>query len=622
MFESLRRPLVRRLPVGAEWSPARGTHFRVWAPSCREVELVLEDAAGRPRETLRLAPEPGGYFSALAPAARPGALYRYRLDGEGPFPDPASRFQPSGPHGPSRVVDPAAYSWRTRGWGGLRREGLVLYELHAGTFTPEGTWAAAGDRLAELAELGIGAVELMPVADFPGRFGWGYDGVCLYAPTRLYGEPDELRRFVDRAHGEGLGVILDVVYNHLGPAGNYLGRYARAYQSGKPTEWGPALNFDGDGSAGVREFFVSNAAYWIDEYRFDGLRLDATQSIFDESRVHVVSELGRAARAAAAGRSIVIVAENEAQEARFARPVARGGLGLDGVWNDDFHHAARVALTGEREAYYCGFTGSAQELLSAVLRGYLYQGNWYGWQKKRRGSPAWDLPPAAFVHYLDNHDQASNSLEGRRLHALCEPARHRALTALLLLGPQTPMLFQGQEFGSRAPFTFFADHEPRLAEAVRKGRREFVSQFPSVAAASEGVPDPGAESTFLACKLDRSQADPAALDLHRDLLRLRREDPAIAAQSVPLGAVLGPRALALRWGAGAPEDRLLVLNLDAALDLSDRAEPLLAEPAPSRWTPLWSSERPEYGGRGAADPVDARGRWRIPAHCAVLLRPA
>lgn len=622
MFERRPRTLVRRLPVGAEWSAGQGVHFRVWAPSCREVELALEDASGRAVETLRLAPERGGYHSGAAPSARPGSLYRFRLDGEGPFPDPASRFQPSGPHGPSCVVDPAAYAWRTRGWGGLRREGLVIYEMHVGTFTPEGSWAAAGDRLAELADLGIGAVELMPVADFPGRFGWGYDGVCLYAPTRLYGEPDELRRFVDRAHGEGLGVILDVVYNHLGPSGNYLGRFSRAYQSGRPTEWGPALNFDGKDSAGVREFFVSNAAYWIDEFRLDGLRLDATQSIFDESRTHVVAELARAARAAAAGRSIVIVAEDEAQEARHARPVARGGLGLDGVWNDDFHHAARVALTGEREAYYGGYTGSAQELLSAVLRGYLYQGSWYGWQKKRRGQPAWDLPPAAFVHYLDDHDQAANSLEGRRLHELCEPSRHRALTALLLLGPQTPMLFQGQEFGSRAPFCFFADHEAGLAEAVRKGRREYLTQFPSVAAASGRVPDPGDERTFLACKLDRRRADPAALALHRDLLRLRREDPAVRAQAVPLGAVLGPHALVLRWGAGAEADRLLVLNLGAALDLSDRAEPLLSEPAPSRWTTLWSSERPEYGGRGAVDPVDGEGRWRLPAHCAVLLRPA
>jgi maltooligosyltrehalose trehalohydrolase len=617
MFKALRRTLVRRLPVGAEWSPAHGVHFRVWAPARRSVELVLEDEDGSARETLRLAAEPGGYFSGAAPSARPGSLYRYRLDGEGPFPDPASRFQPAGPHGPSCVVDPGAYAWRTRGWGGLRREGLVLYELHVGTFTPEGTWAAAGDRLAELAELGVGAVEVMPVADFPGRFGWGYDGVCLYAPTRLYGEPDDFRRFVDRAHGEGLGVILDVVYNHLGPDGNYLGLYSKAYQSGRPTEWGPALNFDGKDSAAVREFFVSNAAYWVDEYRLDGLRLDATQSIFDGSSVHVVAELGRAARAAARGRSVVIVAENEAQEARYARPVDRGGLGLDGLWNDDFHHAARVALTGEREAYYSGFTGGAQELVSALLRGYLYQGQWYEWQKKRRGEPAWDLPPAAFVHYLDNHDQAANSPEGRRLHQICDPARWRALSAALLLGPQTPMLFQGQEFASPAPFLYFADHAGGLSAAVRTGRREFLSQFPTIASGPDRVPDPGDPATFAACKLDRAAGDPRVLALHRDLLRLRRERGALPA---PAGAVLGPKAFVLRFFR--PEgDSLLLVNLDATVELAS-PEPLLAYPQGGSWRLRWSSERPEYGGRGDMAPVDGKGRWRIPAHCACLLEAA
>jgi len=614
---------VRRLAVGAEPVPGRGVHFRVWAPERATVAVVFEDAAGRESPGLRLAREPGGYFSGMAHDARPGALYRYRLDDEGAFPDPASRFQPDGPHGPSEVVDAAAYAWNDSSWRGARRDGRVLYELHAGTFTREGTWAAAADRLQELADLGINVVELMPVADFPGRFGWGYDGVNLFAPTRLYGRPDDLRRFVDLAHASGLAVILDVVYNHLGPDGNYLSRFSPHYFSKTMTEWGPAINFDGPRSDGAREYFVSNAAYWISEFHLDGLRLDATQSIVDRSPDHVIAEAARAARAASGGRPILLTAENETQTARLARPGSEGGFGLDILWNDDFHHASRVALTGRREAYFSGYRGTAQELVSTALRGFLYQGQYYAWQGRRRGTPAADLPPSAFLHYLENHDQLANSFDGRRLHQLVQPGRLRALTALLLLGPQTPMLFQGQEFDASSPFLYFADHRGELGEAVRKGRRAFLGQFPSMTspAAGAALADPGDPAVFERCKLDHAERarNAGAVALHRDLLRLRREDPAFRGGAEIAGAVLADDAFALRFTSPRGGDRLLVVNLGPDRELVPAAEPLLAPPSKGSWELRWSSEHADYGGSGAYSPVDKEARWSLPAACASVL---
>ncbi len=611
----------RRYPVGAECA-AGGAHFRVWAPGRERVFVLFEDPGGR---ELALEREPGGYFSGWAPDAKPGASYRFRLDDDGAFPDPASRFQPRGPHGPSRLVDPSAYSWGDAGWPGARREGQVVYELHAGTFTREGTWKAAVPRLAELAELGVTTLEVMPVSDYPGRFGWGYDGVNLFAPCRLYGEPDDFRAFVDAAHAAGLAVILDVVYNHLGPDGNFLPRFSPRYFSDEPTEWGAAMNFDGLDCAPVREYIVFNAAYWIDEYHLDGLRLDATHAIRDASPEHVIAEIARAARAAAGDRSIVIFAENEPQVANLARPVAEGGLGLDSLWNDDFHHAAHVALTGGREAYYDGYLGSAQEFISCLLRGFLYQGQFYDWQGKTRGSRTDGLPPSAFIHFLENHDQVANSFDGRRLHQLCDPGRLRAMTALLLLGPQTPMLFQGQEFNASNPFLYFADHTAELNDAVRDGRRSFLRQFPSLSSpdAAAAIADPSASSTFERCKLDHAERrrNAGALALHRDLLRLRRDDPAFR-EARPGGlsaAVLGDAAFVVRFAARGGGERLLVVNLGAENTLRPAAEPLLAPPGAEPWRLLWSSERPEYGGRGVACPFDAYGRWRLPANCATVL---
>jgi maltooligosyltrehalose trehalohydrolase len=496
MTHTTESPAVRRYPVGAEVTPA-GTHFRVWAPIRSRVEVVVE---GGPTVPLRA--EPGGYFAGLAAGVGDGARYRFRLDGGPALADPASRFQPDGPHGPSQVVDPHRFEWTDSKWPGVPQRGQVLYEMHVGTFTAEGTWTAAAARLPELAELGVTAVEVMPVADFPGKFGWGYDGTCLYAPTRLYGTPDDFRRFVDAAHAAGVGVILDVVYNHFGPDGNYVREYAPQFLSTiHTTEWGEPFNFDGPDAGPVREFFVANAGYWIDEYHLDGLRLDATQAIFDDSKDHVVAAIGREVRRAARGRATFVMAENEPQDATIVRPPGAGGYGLDAVWNDDLHHAARVALTGKNEGYFTDYLGTAQEFVSAAKWGFLYQGQRYRFHNRRRGRPALDVPRHQFVAFLENHDQVANSGRGLRVNQVTSPARFRAMTAYLLLIPATPMLFQGQEYASTRPFLYFADHSAELAALVHSGRRNAMRLFRSQSG-PEGmalVPDPADPATFERC---------------------------------------------------------------------------------------------------------------------------
>src|SRR5262245_12123149 len=440
--------------LGAQVEPG-GVRFRVWAPKRARVDVVLEED-GRSFPLFR---DEGGYFSGLVPIAAAGMSYRYRLDNDQAFPDPCSRYQPQGPHGPSLIVNPASYEWRTRDWPGLKLRGQVIYELHVGTFTREGTLDAAIGELDELKDCGITVIELMPLAEFPGRWNWGYDGVDLFAPAHVYGDPHALRRFVDAAHDRGLGVLLDVVYNHFGPDGNYLLSYSDTYVTDRhPNEWGQGVNFDGPGSQGVREFVIQNACHWIEEYRLDGLRLDAVHAIFDDSPLHVLAELSQCAREAAGGRSIALIAECESQLIQTIQPVEQGGWGLDGVWSDDFHHVCRVATTGRREAYYSDYRGTAQELLSVIKHGFLFQGQRHHWQNKPRGTVVKDEPAAGFVFYLQNHDQIANHLHGDRIHAMTSPARYRTLAALMLLAPETPLLFMGQEFAASSPFLFFADH--------------------------------------------------------------------------------------------------------------------------------------------------------------------
>ncbi len=611
----------RRLPVGAEIQPAGGAHFRVWAPSSTKVAVLLEEAA------IELNAERGGYFSGFVSGARPGMTYRYQLD-HGAFPDPASRVQPEGPHGPSGLVDPGEFKWTDASWQGLTRENQVIYELHIGTFTPEGTWTAATEQLAELADLGITVIEVMPVADFPGRHGWGYDGVNLFAPTRLYGGPDDFRAFVDRAHALGLGVILDVVYNHLGPDGNYYTQFSPDYFSKRHhCEWGDALNFDGENSLPVRELFIANAGYWIDEYHLDGLRLDATQQVFDDSEEHVLAAIGRRAREAGRGKGIYLVAENETQNACLIRPLERGGHGLDAMWNDDFHHSALVAMTGRNEAYYTDYKGSPQEFISSAKWGCLYQGQIYKWQKARRGTACLDLQPDNFVTFIQNHDQVANSLWGRRIHQVTSASRLRAMTALLLLGPGTPMLFQGQEFAASTPFFYFADHTPELAAAVARGRAEFLAQFPSIASpeATALLADPSLEDTFRRSKLDFADRVRHAdiYLMHRDLLRLRKSDPFFgkAPRGAYDGAVLGESALVLRFFGRHQDDRLIVVNLDKDMHLNPAPEPLLAPPDGHVWQVLWSSEDPRYGGGGTPQIESDEDNWHLPAQTAVVLTP-
>ena len=604
-------------------------HFRVWAPAHAFVQVEMEDERGASRGCWPLLPEADGHHSGSVDVARTGDRYRFRLGADGGrHPDPASRFQPAGPRGPSEIVDPSAYEWRDRHWHGVTREHTVICEMHIGTFTRDGTWAAAEHELPALADTGITVLELMPVADFPGRFGWGYDGVNLFAPTRLYGTPDDMRRFVDRAHALGMAVILDVVYNHLGPDGNFLPQFAPAYHAtDHRTEWGAAINFDGDDSGPVRELYLANASYWIDEYHLDGLRLDATQSIRDQSPTHILREIGTRARAAARGRTLLLIAENEPQDVRMLRPASTGGYALDAAWNDDFHHTAHVALTGHAEAYYSDYGGTPQELVSAARRSYLYQGQYFTWQKKRRGTSTAGFAPSRFVHYLENHDQIANSADGRRLHELVTPGRLRAMTALLLLGPQIPMLFQGQEFASSAPFLYFADHHPELAAAVREGRREFLSQFSSLGApdVAATLPHPDTPDTFERCRLDHRERsrNTAAVALHRDLLRLRRDEPAIRAAIVAGvdGAVLGESAFVLRYPAGQPgHERLLMINLGPALTPGRAPEPLLAPPNGHEWRIAWSSDAAKYGGAGESVET-GRERWRLPAEIALFLAP-
>jgi maltooligosyltrehalose trehalohydrolase len=613
----------RRHPVGAEVMPDGRVHVRVWAPARRRVAVRLGDDSG----PVELAAEDEGYFAGYLPEAGAGTLYAFLLDDDPkPYPDPASRFQPEGPDGPSLVVDPAAFAWSDQDWRGPEPRGRVVYEMHVGTFTQEGSWAAAEARLPDLADLGVTILEVMPVAEFPGRFGWSYDGVLNFAPTRLYGEPDDFRRLVDRAHSLGIAVILDVVYNHLGPDRNCLPTFSPYWFNERyENEWGEALNFDGPHCGPVRDYFLANAVHWIDEYHLDGLRLDATQQIRDASPRHMVAELAARVRQAARGRRIFIVAENEPQQIRQVMPADRGGDGLDAMWNDDFHHSARVALTGRREAYYTSHAGTPQEFVSCAKYGFLYQGQHYAWQGKKRGTPAFGTSPSCFVTYLQNHDQVANSARGLRIDRMCSPGNLRAMTALLLLGPGTPMLFQGQEFMASTPFLYFADHEGDLAGMVRDGRASFLSQFPSIAAPDMRgrLAPPEEPETFRASRLDHGEAVKARhagmLALHRDLLRLRREDPAFD-QPEPGrvdGAVLGPAAFLLRFFHPLG-DRLLLVNLGADHRLEAMPEPLLAPPEGREWRLLWSSEDPRYGGSGTPEPV-SDGPWTFPGQAALLL---
>jgi maltooligosyltrehalose trehalohydrolase len=503
---------------------ASDQRFSVWAPRASRVDVEL---LGR---RVPMSREADGWWSANVAGAGAGTDYHFRIDGGDPRPDPRSPFQPAGVHGSSRTVDPAAFVWSD---GAFRAPPLtdgVIYELHVGTFTPEGTFDAAIARLDYLTDLGVTHVELMPVAEFPGERGWGYDGVDLYAPHHAYGGPDGLRRLVDACHRRGLAVLLDVIYNHLGPSGNYLGQFGPYFTSRYTTPWGEAVNLDGPDSDEVRRFFVDNALMWLRDYHLDGLRLDAVHALVDTSAVHFLEELSARVHDLGAhlGRALVVVAESDLNDPRLVRPRELGGHGFDGMWSDDFHHALHTLVTGERSGYYEDF-GEIAQLAKALERGLVYDGVPSRHRRRRHGRPLEGASGSHLVCCVQNHDQVGNRARGERLGHLVDSAGIKLAAAVLLIAPFVPMLFQGEEWATSAPFPYFTDHqEPELAQAVREGRRR---EFAAFGWLPDEIPDPQAEDTFARAKLDWGELGRAPhadiLAWYRALLRLRREQPAL-----------------------------------------------------------------------------------------------
>ena len=580
------------MPFGAELQGDGRTHFRLWAPSARSVELVLGGAGQARHLTMPVTVEGWHDLTIEAPA---GSRYRYRIDRQTLVPDPASRSNPDDVHGASEIVDPRAYDWNDGGWRGRAWSEAVVYELHVGTFTPEGTFAAVESRLDHLVKLGVTAIELMPLADFPGKRNWGYDGVLQFAPDATYGRPEDLKRLIDAAHARGLMMLLDVVYNHFGPEGNYLHAYAAPFFTDRhKTAWGAAINFDGAHARPVRDFFVHNALYWLEEFHFDGLRFDAVHAIVDDSTPHILVELAEAVRnGPGLSRNIHLVLENERNEAHYLDYTADTPRWYSAQWNDDEHHAFHVMLTGEQDGYYADYAvGSASKLGRCLTEGFAYQGEPSSVHDgKSRGERSDHLPPLAFVTFLQNHDQIGNRAHGERLITLADRARLRAATAAWLLAPAPPMLFMGEEFGATTPFLFFCDFGPELARAVTEGRRREFAGFQRFASEAENiVPDPNEATTFERSKLQwTSLPEPAHaewLDLYATLLRLRRERiaPRLGRTAARESRchVLGDGALAVEWRLEDRSTLRLFLNLsDSAVRVATPAgdHPLHCEPS-------------------------------------------
>jgi malto-oligosyltrehalose trehalohydrolase len=562
---------LHKMPFGAELLERGGVHFRLWAPDAGEVYVRLEGDAAK---ELRMQPGKHGWHGLVVADARAGSRYRFRIPpGDILVPDPASRFNPDDVHGASEVIAPCAFVWNDTAWLGRPREEAVFYELHLGTFSPSGDFAGLEARLDYLAELGITALELMPVADFPGRRNWGYDGVLPYAPDANYGRPEDFKRMVAAAHARGMMVLLDVVYNHFGPEGNYLHLYARDFFNPRhETPWGAAINFDGPGSRTVRDFFVHNALYWLEEYHLDGLRLDAVHAIRDDSSPDIVEEIADAICAGPGrDRHIHLILENDRNEAHYlAHGEARCA---PAQWNDDMHHACHVIATGESDGYYADYTADPVGHLGRCLaEGYAYQGETSVYRDgAARGEPCAHLPPRAFVDFLQTHDQIGNRAFGERLCHLAAPDALAAETAILLLAPQPPLLFMGDEFAAAQPFMFFCDFGPELAQAVTAGRRREFARFTRFAdpAARERIPDPNADTTFAACVLDWASPgrEPHArtLALYRQLLDLRRRDivPRLAGMTHGADGVERPASSVLRivWRMGDDSRLQLLANL-------------------------------------------------------------
>ncbi|HJU67993.1 MAG TPA: malto-oligosyltrehalose trehalohydrolase [Gemmatimonadaceae bacterium] len=585
------------------WSLSRGANvvddgvrFSLWAPKATRVAVQIEGG-----DVHSLTPSGAGVFEETIRGVGAGTDYRYVLD-DNAVPDPVSRYQPAGVHGPSRVVDPARYQWKDAGWPGLAMPDAVIYELHVGTFSEEGTFRGVIPHLRGLRELGITAIEIMPVAEFPGSRNWGYDGVHLYAPQSSYGGPEELRALVDAAHREKLAVILDVVYNHVGPEGNYLGSFGPYFTGRYTTPWGQALNYDDAQSDEVRRFIIDNALYWVTEFHVDGLRLDAIHGIFDFSPRHILRDIAESVhhQAALLGRQALVIGESDLNDPRVVRTPEECGYGLDGQWADDLHHAIHAALTGEKNGYYADF-GGVTPVANALRTPFVIDGRYSQHRKRRHGAPATGVPRDRFVVCVQNHDQVGNRAFGDRLAALVGFPKSRLAAALLLLSPYVPLLFMGEEYGETNPFQYFVSHgDPELIKAVREGRKKEFEHF----GWGDDVPDPQAVETFARSRLDRSRLEieeHAGLHtLYRDLLRLRRNAPALRPGSIE------PR-VAHDEGDGwitlelMSEERRPSLMVLFNLSERDRQVPA-ATSAPGSWRLLMSTEGEMYGGGGGAPP--------------------
>jgi maltooligosyltrehalose trehalohydrolase len=595
-----------------------GTAFRVWAPRPGRVELVVAREDGR--QAIPLARDADGYCERWVEGVGAGDRYGYVLDGAGPFPDPCSRSQPDGVHGLSEVADPRTFPWTDDRWTPPRLADLVVYECHIGTLTGEGTFDAAIGVLPYLRGLGVTAVEVMPVAAFAGRWNWGYDGVAMFAPAAPYGGPDGFRRFVDAAHREGLAVILDVVYNHFGPDGNYSGLYSADYVTDRHrTPWGDAINFDGPNAHGMREFCRENLLHWLHEYHVDGFRFDATHAIADDSEVHILAELSEAVEQQPRGDwRPYLIAESHENDVRYLAPRSRGGFAFDAVWADDFHQCIRVALTGEHEGYFAGFDGSMAQLARTTRHGFGYEGEFDPGVGEARGTRARRVPWTSFVYCIQNHDQVGNRPFGSRLHDTAARADVRAAAMVLLLLPQTPLLFQGQEYFAAQPFQYFTDHNEQLGRLVTEGRRREFAPFSAFRdpETRERIPDPQAESTYRRSQLRLADAEEgeAALVLafHRQLIVTRQSDPVLRdyrARRLALRTAGRGQALTVRFASPSGR-RLLAVNFGPATTVP------LADSDP-RHVALHSNEG-RWGGNGRAPQVAEGWLW-LPAHTAAWL---
>ncbi|MDQ6764903.1 MAG: malto-oligosyltrehalose trehalohydrolase [Verrucomicrobiota bacterium] len=579
---------------------AGGVRYRTWC-NHRHVAAILFDHTDSELRRVELQAEGRGYFSGIDLEGAAGDRYRYSFGETARWPDPASRWQPNGVHGASAVIDPATFRWSDQQWARSAMRDLVIYELHVGAFTSEGTFLSAIDRLDHLRKLGVTALELMPIGDFPGERNWGYDGVALYAPSRAYGHPDDLRSLVDAAHAHGLAVILDVVYNHFGPDGNYLGAYHPDYFSREhKTPWGDGFNF---GEPAVRDFFADNAPYWMREFHIDGFRLDATHAIFDPSEQHIVAQISERVHQAGG----FVIAEDERNEPALLRPSEDGGLGVNACWSDDFHHVVRVMLTGDREGYYSNFDGTPAELAETIAHGWLFRGR----RQKcgtTRGGECSGLDPEQFVYCISNHDQTGNRAYGERLGHLVSPAAYRAASALLCLLPYTPLLFMGQEWSAGNPFQFFTDHNEELARQVTSGRRREFRDFSAFRDPKllEEIPDPQARETFLNSKLSWDECDnfthAATLRLYQDCLALRRNHPALQRRERDNWRVVqvGNGAISVVFHDDRKQPLCaIVTDLIGQNSRTDFAAKL-PTPESGTWKELFSSNALQYGGTGEA----------------------